>query len=39
MRLFVKNDEKYHESIIFSEKISFSLQYFAIFHVIKIINY
>lgn len=39
MRLFVKYDEKYHRSRIFGEKISFSMQHFAIFHVIKIINY
>lgn len=46
MRLFVKYAEKYHRSIIkyhksriFGEKISFSMQHFAIFHVIKIINY
>lgn len=43
MRLFVKYDGKYHRSIIkvafFGEKISFSMQHFAIFHVIKIINY
>lgn len=43
MRLFAKYDEKYHKSIIkvafFGEKISFSRQHFAIFHVIKIINY
>lgn len=39
MRLFAKYDEKYHKSIIFNKKISFSMQYFAIFHVIKIINY
>ena len=50
MRLFVKYTEKYHKSIIkvsekyhksriFGEKISFSMQHFAIFHVIKIINY
>lgn len=43
MRLFVKYDGKYHRSIIkvafLAKKISFSLQYFAIFHVIKIINY
>lgn len=43
MRLFVKYDEKYHRSIIkvafLGEKTSFSMQHFAIFHVIKIINY
>lgn len=43
MRLFVKYGEKYHRSIInvsfFNEKISFSMQHFAIFHVIEIINY
>lgn len=39
MRLFVKYDEKYHKSRIFGEKTSFSMQHFAIFHVIKIINY
>lgn len=43
MRLFVKYAEKYHRSIIkvafLGEKISFSMQHFAIFHVIKIINY
>lgn len=38
MRLFVKYDEKYHKSRIFGKKISFSMQHFAIFHVIKIIN-
>ena len=35
MRLFVKYDEKYHKSRIFWEKISFSMQHFAIFHVRK----
>ena len=43
MRLFVKYDGKYHRSIIkvafLAKKISFSMQHFAIFHVIKIINY
>lgn len=43
MRLFVKYAEKYHRSIIkvafLAKKISFSRQYFAIFYVIKIINY
>lgn len=43
MRLFVKNDEKYHRSIIkvsfLTKKTSFSMQHFAIFHVIEIINY
>lgn len=39
MRLLRKQGKKYHKSIIFNEKISFSMQYFAIFHVIKIINY
>lgn len=43
MRLFVKYDKKYHRSIIkvafLGEKTSFSMQHFAIFNVIKIINY
>lgn len=43
MRLFAKNDKKYHRSIMkvsfLTKKISFSMQHFAIFHVIKIINY
>lgn len=43
MRLFVKYDEKYHRSIMkvsfLTKKKSFSMQHFAIFHVIKIINY
>lgn len=42
MRLFVKYAEKYHKSIIkvaFWRKNIISMQHFAIFHVIKIINY
>lgn len=43
MRLLRKQGEKYHRSIMkvsfLTKKISFSMQHFAIFHVIKIINY